>query len=76
MYAQASTFSDKKRSNEEFFHDEDLRALQAKQQHVGVTMGRLGCVLANDARRKGFLDDEAFEDIVFSEGEGNENEGR
>lgn len=28
-------------------------------------MDRMGCVLANDERRRGFLDDEDFEDEVY-----------
>lgn len=48
--------------------ERDLRApLQSLEQHqriVGPTMDRMGCVLANKQRRKGFLDDEDFEDEV------------
>ena len=40
--------------------ERDLRApLQSLEQHqriVGPTMDRMGCVLANEQRRKGFLD--------------------
>lgn len=36
-------------------------------------MGRMGSVLANDARRQGFLDDEAFEDVVYSSDEEEED---
>lgn len=42
-----------------------LKELEQHQRIVGPTMDRMGCVLANDERRKGFLDDEDFEDEVY-----------
>jgi len=42
-----------------------LRDLEIHQAAVGVTMDRMGCILASDERRAVFLDDEDFEDEVF-----------
>ena len=42
-----------------------LRDLEAHQAAVGVTMDRMGCILASDERRAAFLDDEDFEDEVY-----------
>lgn len=44
--------------------DAELRELEDDQRIVGPTLGRMGCVFANEARREGFLDDEDFEDEV------------
>lgn len=41
-----------------------LKQLEEHVRLVGPTMDRMGCVLANEQRRKGFLDDEDFEDEV------------
>jgi hypothetical protein len=64
----------KEASAQVVFEDEELRELQAKQMHVGVTLGRMGCVLANDTRRQAFLDDEDFEDEILTDGEEDEDE--
>lgn len=41
-----------------------LRKLEAHQRAVGAVMERMGCVLASEERRSGFLDDEDFEGEV------------
>lgn len=41
-----------------------LEKLRAKQQRQGVTMGREGSRLVNEKRRRGFIDDEDFEDFI------------
>ena len=41
-----------------------LRELEQHLKIVGPTMDRMGCVLATDGRRRGFVDDEDFEDEV------------
>ena len=45
--------------------DAELRKLVEEQRRVGWTIGKMGCQLASEARRQGFLDDEDFEDEVF-----------
>ena len=42
-----------------------LRKLEEHKRAVGAVMGRMGCVLADEGRREGFLDGEDFEDEVF-----------
>ena len=42
-----------------------LKKLEEHQKAVGPTMDRMGCILANEQRRAGFLDDEDFEDEVY-----------
>jgi hypothetical protein len=51
-----------------------LRELKEQQRVVGVTMGKMGCVLVDEGRRVCFLDGEGFEDVVRV-GEGDEGEG-
>lgn len=53
---------------------EELQGLQARKKAVGPSFEKTGVRLANEKRRMGFLDDENFEDIVESEGEGPEDE--
>jgi hypothetical protein len=48
--------------------------LKERKKAVGPTLEKTGVRLANEKRRMGFLDDENFEDIVESEGEGPEDE--
>ncbi|KAK3721083.1 hypothetical protein LTR37_003373 [Vermiconidia calcicola] len=45
--------------------DAELKKLKEQKRAVGPTMGRMGCVLVDDGRREGFLDDEEFEDTVW-----------
>ena len=42
-----------------------LKKLEEHQRAVGPSMDRMGCVLATEERRAGFLDDEDFEDEVY-----------
>lgn len=44
--------------------DAELKKLQHHQTIVGPTMGKMGCVLVDEGRRRTFLDDEDFEDKV------------
>jgi len=53
---------------------EELQRLKEKKKVVGPSFEKTGVRLANEKRRMGFLDDENFEDIVESEGEGPEDE--
>lgn len=48
----------------------ELQKLKERKKAVGPSLEKTGVRLANDKRRIGFLDDENFEDIVESEGEG------
>ncbi|KAI7376680.1 hypothetical protein KC336_g19715, partial [Hortaea werneckii] len=48
----------------------ELEELEQQKIAVGPSMDRTGVRMANSKRRKGFLDDEDFEDEVESEGEG------
>ncbi|KAI7006571.1 hypothetical protein KC362_g18180, partial [Hortaea werneckii] len=48
----------------------ELEELEQQKVAVGPSMDRTGVRMANSKRRKGFLDDEDFEDEVESEGEG------
>lgn len=43
----------------------ELKKLEDQKRHEGFTMGLQGCRLINEKRRKGFLDDEDFEDYVY-----------
>ncbi|KAK3721391.1 hypothetical protein LTR37_003267 [Vermiconidia calcicola] len=47
--------------------DAELKKLEEQKRAVGPTMGRMGCVLVDDGRREGFLDDEEFEDTVWED---------
>lgn len=42
----------------------ELKKLKDQKRHEGVTMGLEGSRLANAKRRRGFLDDEDFEDFI------------
>lgn len=42
----------------------ELKKLEDQKRHEGVTMGLEGSRLANAKRRRGFLDDEDFEDVI------------
>lgn len=42
----------------------ELKKLEDQKRHEGPTMGLEGSRLANDKRRRGFLDDEDFEDFI------------
>ncbi|KAI6961869.1 hypothetical protein KC332_g16282 [Hortaea werneckii] len=53
----------------------ELEELEQQKVAVGPSMDRTGVRMANSKRRKGFLDDEDFEDEVESEGEGPPNYG-
>ena len=53
---------------------QELQQLKERKKAVAPSMEKTGVRLANDKRRMGFLDDENFEDIVESEGEGPEDE--
>lgn len=53
--------------------DAELKKLEHHQRIVGPTLGKMGCVLADEGRRASFLDDEDFEDEV--EGSEHEDEG-
>lgn len=44
--------------------DAPLKKLEEQKRIIGFTMDRMGCVLADEGRRRGFLDDEDFEDEV------------
>lgn len=44
-----------------------LKQLEEQKRVVGVVLDRMGCVLADEERRKGFLDDEDFEDVIEDE---------
>lgn len=49
---------------------EELQKLKERKKAVGPTLEKTGVRLANQKRRMGFLDDENFEEVVESEGEG------
>lgn len=51
----------------------ELQELKERKKAVGPSLEKTGVRLANEKRRMGFLDDENFEDIVESEGEGPED---
>lgn len=51
----------------------ELQKLKDRKKAVGPSLEKTGVRLANDKRRMGFLDDENFEDVVESEGEGPAN---
>ena len=53
---------------------QELQQLKERKKAVGLSLEKTGVRLANEKRRMGFLDDENFEDIVESEGEGPEDE--
>jgi len=48
----------------------ELEKLTQRQRDVGLTLGKGGVRFANAKRRMGFVDDEEFEDVVSSDGEG------
>ena len=43
---------------------EELKKLENQKRHEGPTMGLEGSRLVNEKRRRGFLDDEDFEDFI------------
>lgn len=47
----------------------ELEELEQQKAIIGPSMDRTGVRMANNKRRKGFLDDEDFEDEIESEGE-------
>ena len=47
----------------------EIEKLERRKREVGVLMEKGGATWANAKRRRGFLDDEEFEDEVESEGE-------
>jgi hypothetical protein len=49
---------------------EELQKLKERKKTVGPTLEKTGVRLANQKRRMGFLDDENFEEVVESEGDG------
>jgi hypothetical protein len=49
---------------------EELQKLKERKKTVGLTLEKTGVRLANQKRRMGFLDDENFEEVVESEGDG------
>jgi len=49
---------------------EELQKLKERKKAVGPTLEKTGVRLANQKRRIGFLDDENFEEVVESEGDG------
>lgn len=49
---------------------EELQKLKERKKAVGPTLEKTGVRLANQKRRMGFLDDENFEEVVESEGDG------
>lgn len=57
-------------SKDERIAQQELQKLKEKKMAIGPTMEKTGVRLANEKRRMGFLDDENFEDIVESDGEG------
>lgn len=52
-------------SKEEVEAKEELKKLENQKRAEGVSMGQEGCRLVNEKRRRGFLDDEDFEDLVY-----------
>jgi hypothetical protein len=61
-------------SKDERKAQQELQQLKERKKVIGPTLEKTGVRLANEKRRMGFLDDENFEDIVESEGEGPEDE--
>lgn len=61
-------------SKDERNAQQELQELKERKKAVGPSLEKTGVRLANEKRRMGFLDDENFEDIVESEGEGPEDE--
>ena len=61
-------------SKDERTAQQELQNLKERKKAVGPSFEKTGVRLANEKRRMGFLDDENFEDIVESEGEGPEDE--
>lgn len=59
-------------SKDERIAQQELQKLKERKLAVGPSMEKTGVRLANEKRRMGFLDDENFEEIVESEGEGPE----
>jgi hypothetical protein len=59
-------------SKDEQIAQQELQKLKERKLAVGPSMEKTGVRLANEKRRMGFLDDENFEEIVESEGEGPE----
>lgn len=47
----------------------ELNELEDHKKRVGVVMEKTGSRFVTDKRRRGFLDDEDFEDEIQSEGE-------
>lgn len=45
----------------------EVQKLQDFKRAIGPSLGPEGTVLANEKRRRGFLDDEDFEDVVESD---------
>lgn len=43
----------------------ELKKLTDQRRREGLTMGREGSQLVTDKRRRGFLDDEDFEDVIY-----------
>lgn len=41
-----------------------LQQLEQKKRLVGPGLDRAGCTLMNDQRRRGFYDDEDFEEVI------------
>lgn len=48
----------------------ELEKLSQRQRDVGLSLVKGGVRFANAKRRMGFVDDESFEEIVSSDGEG------
>jgi len=61
-------------SKDEHTAQQELQNMKGRKKAVGPSFEKTGVRLANEKRRMGFLDDENFEDIVESEGEGPEDE--
>lgn len=61
-------------SKDERVAHQELQKLKERKKAVGPSLEKTGVRLANEKRRMGFLDDENFEEIVESEGEGPEDE--
>jgi hypothetical protein len=61
-------------SKDERTAQQELQKLKERKLAVGPSLEKTGVRLANEKRRMGFLDDENFEEIIESEGEGPEGE--
>lgn len=48
----------------------ELEKLKHRQRDVGLSLVKGGVRFANEKRRMGFVDDEQFEEVVSSDGEG------